>query len=365
MELLMRTETTRRNTMCSSDRIARAAAAFVSVLLLFNAPVLLGQAGSGRGAVAGTGAFTSFVENMDRSLAFYHDVFGMDVPALPASGERAYNPSNPRLFAMFQINGARERHQSARVPGTRLSLEFMEIQDIDHKTVELRLQDPGVATPVLVVRDLDAALARVKQANATVVTPGATPVTMGDRARAVIIRDIDGRPVELVQPAPAPDAGTTNNIVDIRLLLTVNDMDKTLHVYRDVLGFAVQSDIPNDKAFGALTGLPKSTVRHSHVQPPGSMLAIDLIEFTGVKRTPLQFRIQDRGAARLQLRAQNLDALVDAMKAAGMSVVSEGGVAVPIPPNLRGALVADPNGFFFTPFEPCDGCARFGAAARE
>jgi hypothetical protein len=39
------------------------------------------------GAVLGTGAFTSFVENMDRSLAFYHDAFGMDVPALPATGE--------------------------------------------------------------------------------------------------------------------------------------------------------------------------------------------------------------------------------------------------------------------------------------
>jgi hypothetical protein len=48
-----------------------------------------------------------------------------------------------------------------------------------------------------------------------------------------------------------------------------------------------------------------------------------------------------------------------------MSVVSEGGAAVPIPPNLRGALVADPNNFFFTPFEPCDGCAQFGPAAGQ
>jgi len=351
--------------MPSSVRFAGVAAALASALLVVNGPTLVAQADSPRGAVAGTGAFTSFVENMDRSLAFYHDAFGMDVPALPASGERAYNPANPRLFAMFQINGARERHQSARVPGTRLSLEFMEIQNIDHKTVQLRMQDPGVATPVMVVRDLDAALAGVRQANVSAVTPRAMPVTMGDGGRAVIIRDIDGRPVELVQPAVAPDASTANNIVNIGLLLTVNDMDKTLHVYRDVLGFAVQNDTRIDQPFGALSGLPKSVVRHTRVQPPGSTLDIDLIEFKGVKRTPLQLRIQDRGAARLQLRAQNLDALVDAMKAAGMSVVSEGGVAVPIPPNLRGALVADPNNFFFTPFEPCDGCAQFGPAARR
>ena len=65
----------------------------------------------------------------------------------------------------------------------------------------------------------------------------------------------------------------------------------------------------------------------------------------------------DRGAARLQLRAQNVDAVVDAMKRAGLTIVSHGGTAVPIPPNFKGALVADPNNFFLTPFAPCDGCA--------
>jgi hypothetical protein len=85
-------------------------------------------------------------------------------------------------------------------------------------------------------------------------------------------------------------------------------------------------------------------------------LWIEFVEFKGVERTPLKMRIQDRGAARLQLRAQNLDAMVDTMKSAGLTVVSQGGTAVPIPPNLKGALVADPNNFFLTPFAPCDGC---------
>jgi integrase len=110
------------------------------------------------GAIVGTGTFTSFVENMDRSLAFYHDVFGMEVPAMPESGERPYNRSNPQLFAMFDIPDARERHQSARVPGTRLSVEVMEVQNVPHQTHQLRIQDPGNATLVLVVRDIDAAL---------------------------------------------------------------------------------------------------------------------------------------------------------------------------------------------------------------
>src|SRR5262245_22144550 len=96
------------------------------------------------GAVLGTGAVTSFVEDMDKSLAFYHAAFGMEVPELPASGARPYNPSNVQLFAMFDIAGAKERHQSARLGDARI--ELMEIQQVDHKTIPLRLQDPGAVT---------------------------------------------------------------------------------------------------------------------------------------------------------------------------------------------------------------------------
>lgn len=67
-------------------------------------------------------------------------------------------------------------------------------------------------------------------------------------------------------------------------------------------------------------------------------------------------RIQDRGAARLQLRTRNIDAMVKNMTAAGLAVVTPGG-ATPIPPNMKGSLVADPNNFFVTLFEACDGCA--------
>ncbi len=343
-----------------------AAAFFVLILA---SSFLVGQSTApARGSVVGAGLFTSFVENMDRSLAFYHDAFGMDVPALPASGQRPYNQPNPQLFAMFQINGSKERHQSARIPDTRLSLEFMEIQNIDHKTVTMRMQDPGVMTLVLFVRDIDAALAKARQANAPMLTPGFAPVKLADGSRAVFIRDVDGRPVELVQAAapPAVAATSTGSITDIGLVLTVNDLDKTLQVYRDVLGFSVSNAASNaDASMRTLTGVGNATIRHARVVPPGSTLGIEFLEFKGIDRTPLKLNIQDRGAARLQLRSQNIDALVDAMKAAGMTVVSEGGKAVPIPPNYKGALVADPNNFFFTPIEPCDNCAPTIAPVRQ
>ena len=184
-------------------------------------------------------------------------------------------------------------------------------------------------------------------------------MTFADGTRGVLIRDIDNRFIEIRQPASVPETTTPpSDVIDMRLSITVNDMDRTAQVYRDVLGFTVAGEtaFAADKQVQALTGLSKVEVRRSRVQAPGSTLWIELVEYKGVDRTPLRMRIQDRGAARLQLRAQNIDAMVTAMKGAGLTVVSEGAVAVPIPPNLKGALVADPNNFFLTPFAPCDGC---------
>jgi catechol 2,3-dioxygenase-like lactoylglutathione lyase family enzyme len=330
----------------------------VVVLVAIGCSAVFGQAPSGA-AVLGTGTFTAFVENMDRSLAFFHDAFGMEVPALPASGERPYNRPNPQLFAMFDIPGARERHQSARLTGTRITLELMEIQDVPHQTIPLRIQDPGTATVVFLVRDIDAMLARVKLAKATVETPGGKPVAFADGTRAILIRDIDGRLIELRQTGGRGITAPEGDILDMRLMITVNDLDETNRAYRDVLGFTVENEptFASDAPMRALTGLSTAQVRRSRVQAPGSMLWIEFVEFKGVDRTPLRMRIQDRGAARLQLRVQDAEAMASRMKSAGMKVVSQGGVAVPIPPNFKGALVADPNNFFLTPFAPCDGCA--------
>jgi catechol 2,3-dioxygenase-like lactoylglutathione lyase family enzyme len=238
-----------------------------------------------------------------------------------------------------------------------VTVELMEIQDVPHQTIPLRIQDPGTATLVFIVRDVEAALARAIAARATVATPGGKPVTMGDGARAILIRDIDGRFIELRQSA-APPAGT-GDILDMRVSITVNDMDQTKKVYRDLLGFTLEGEtaFTGEAAMRSLTGLAKAEVRRSRVQAPGSTLWIEFVEVKGVDRTPLRMRIQDRGAARLQLRVQDTDAIVAAMKAAGLRVMSRDGVVQPIPPNFKAALVADPNNFFLTPFAPCDGCA--------
>jgi predicted enzyme related to lactoylglutathione lyase len=306
--------------------------------------------------VIGTGAVTSFVENMDRSLAFYHDAFGMDVPPLPESGARPYNPSNVQLFAMFDIAGAKERHQTARLGDARV--EIMEIQQVDHKTIPLRVQDPGTVTLVFLVKNVDTTLERAKRAGASVATTGGAPVKLADGGRAVMIKDVDGRFIELRQPA-VPAAADAPELMGMRVSIAVADMDRSLAIYRDLFAFAVERDekLGGDAALRALTGLGRAEFRRVALKGPGTSLPLELVQYGGVERESHSMRIQDRGAARMQVRADDVEALVAKMKAAGLHVASKGGGAVPIPPNFLGSLVADPDGFFFTVIAPCDNCA--------
>src|SRR5438045_580265 len=84
----------------------------------------------------------------------------------------------------------------------------------------------------------------------------------------------------------------------------------SLRACRDGLGFTVegQTSFTADAPTAALTGLKGAQVRRSRVQAPGSTLWIELVEFKGVDRTPLRMKIQDRGAARLQVRVQDAEA---------------------------------------------------------
>jgi catechol 2,3-dioxygenase-like lactoylglutathione lyase family enzyme len=302
--------------------------------------------------VLGTGAVTSFVEDMDKSLAFYEAAFGMEVPPLPESGARPYNPSNAQLFAMFDIAGAKERHQTARLGDARV--ELMEIQQVEHKTIPLRLQDAGTVTLVFLAKDVDRALAGAKKAGAAVVTVGGAPVKLADGSRSVMIKDVDGRFIELRQPttAAAEDAPA---LTGMRVSIAVGDMGETLAIYRDLLGFAVEEDkdLGADAPLRALTGLSTAEFHRTTLRGPGASLPLELVQYGGVDRHANEIRIQDRGAARMQVRADDVGMLVDKMKAAGLRVASVGGGPVPIPPNFMGALVADPNNFYFTVIAPC------------
>src|SRR6185295_3510103 len=168
----------------------------------------------------------------------------------------------------------------ARVAGTRVTVEIMEIQDVDHRTLPMRIQDPGMATLVLIVRDLEAALAHVNEAKLQIVTPNQKPVALAGGAHAVLIRDLDDRFIEIRQPANA-EGTSAGNIIEHRLSIAVADLDRTTRLYRDALGFTVETATATEAGTRALTGLSKAKIRSARAQAPGSMLWIEFVEYSG------------------------------------------------------------------------------------
>ena len=97
--------------------------------------------------------------------------------------------------------------RSFKIPGTTLDLELTEFTGTPVKKAVPHMQDPGAATLVLNVRDVDAALDGVKKNGGSVLSIGGEPMKMGgenSKSRSVFVRDPDGFMLELagIQPLP-------------------------------------------------------------------------------------------------------------------------------------------------------------------
>jgi len=290
--------------------------------------------------VVGSGNFSHIVTNLDKSIEFYRDVLGLELPG----GAQPFG-AKPEIMQLGNTIGAQNRISVLKVAGSTLGVELIEYKDIDRKPAHPRFQDPGAANLTLRVRDIDAVMARVKTSGAGVLTAAGGPVEIGTASRNVFLQDPDGFVVEVAQPVPAP-AGE-GNILGAAFETTVMDTEQTVKFYRDLLGFQLRvgDAFNNNKLMAETAGAAGAQFRQSSGQIPGSPVRITFIEFKDIDRKPLHTRLQDPGTALLQLRVRDVDALVKTLKAAGAEIISAGGEPV-TRGNLRLAIVRDPNNLF-------------------
>ena len=300
--------------------------------------------------VVGSGNYSPIVTDLDKAIEFYGGLLGLTVPPAPSPGPRPYN-TDPALLKMFGMPSAQLRFVTARIPGAAVGVEMVEVKGLDRKPVRPRPQDPGGTTLILMVRDIDAAFAPLKKAGVPVVTPGGAPLAFGQNnaARGVIVSDPDGHYVELLQPSPLPEttAPAESNIIGARVRVTVADTDQTVKLYKDLLQFQPQVGQFGNIALLDLMGLKGAQLRLTNAQVPGSPLRLEFIELKGTDGTPVRPRLQDPGAARLQLRLKDLDATMTKLKAAGFPVISTGGEPATLNGGVRAFIMPDPNNLYF------------------
>ncbi len=320
-----------------------AALASLAALALVTASTVHGQAPPApAGAITGVGNFSHIVADIDRSLAFYRDVIGLEV----AQPRGEFSP-NPAIMNLGNTPGAQSRIATLRVPGSQLGVELIEYKDIDRQPVRPRFQDPGAANLILTVRDVTAIVARVKGSAGRIQTLSGVPAVIPSGAQVVFVQDPDGFFVELAQPAKVPvtSAPPASNVIGGSFEIMVEDTERTMTFWRDVLGFKAQVGTTFDGSplLMATAGTPGAEFKRSSATIPGSTVLTAFLEFRRIDRQTLRSRTQDPGTPILQLFTRDIDGLTRAWKAAGGDVVSTNGEAIDLG-GRRIILLRDPNG---------------------
>jgi molybdate transport system substrate-binding protein len=318
---------------------ADAARALVRYLSSNDASATYRKVGMQPPDIIGVGNFSHIVSSMDKSLEFYRDVLGLEVTANnPFSG-------NPAIMKLGNTPGAQSRFAALRVPGSELGIELIEYKDIDRKPQHPRFVDPGAANIALRVRDIDSVFAKLQKFGATILTKGGKPATINNGSY-LFVQDPDGFVVELSQGTPPAGSSVpaTSNVFGGAFETTVADSEKSVKFYNELLGFAMQLGVSfNDNQLMADTaGAPGASFRQSRANVPNTSAPLTLIEFKNIARTPLKARVQDPGTAILQLRVRDAAALTARLKAAGVPIVTQGGVPVDIG-NVKISLVRGPD----------------------
>jgi len=299
------------------------------------------QAPAPGGIISGVGNFSHIVTDLDRAAAFYRDVIGLEVAQPPA----AFAP-NPPIMDLGNTPGAQSRIATFRVPGSQLGVELIEYKDIPRTPVKPRFQDPGAANLILTVRDVDSIVAKVKTfPGSRIQTIGGAP-TVIPGAKVIFLQDPDGFFIELSQREAPTTAPATSNIIGGGFEIMMEDADKTVKFWRDVLKFDTSAPTAWDGSEQLMNtaGTPGAQFRRMTARIPGSTVTMAFLEFRNIDRKKLNTKTQDPGTPILQLRAPDVDAVTAAWKAAGGEVVSKGGVPAVIGGTTKIVLLRDPNG---------------------
>ncbi len=352
--------------------MSRLVSGLLGIALLFQSATVVGQAPTagpapkptGPGAV-GVSILHLNVSNLDRSLALYRDLLGMEVTTAPREPR-----ANPGLV---NEAGAVMRTVILKQPGGPFSLELVEWSGTALRPVQPRIYDGGGVMLAMNVTDLDGKLAGAKKLGLKVLTKGDTPFVNqgrnGARNRAVMVQDPDGFVVEFTDSSvPNPNA-VAGPIGSVTMFLTATDLAKTVAFYNTVFGFTMAAPMPANAANERMQALfanqaPIAAQRAARGTFPGTDVQVSFQEFSGpTDRKSARHRVQDPGGPILLVTVQGFPEVIAAVKANG-GTVGVGGTSETLPADARSAWVRDPDGVLLRISLPAPPRAGGAAPAR-
>lgn len=129
--------------------------------------------------------------------------------------------------------------------------------------------------------------------------------------------------------------------------IQVADLDRSLAFYEGILGFEVITRQVRGEAYaGEIVGHPGVELHLAHLRPPNSSVVVELTEYRGVERTPVDTSTANPGTAHTCYVVDDVEAVHAALLAAGVRPVSRTIVApdAGIAKGGKVVYVQDPDG---------------------
>src|SRR5580704_12069007 len=127
--------------------------------VLFCAAVALAQSGAPTSNdtphVIGILNYVHAVNDVDKTVAFYHDVFGLEV------GRQPSDFPNPGVPSLLNAPGVHLKMGTIKLPGAKYVMELTQFSGVERHAGQPLHTDPGAALLQLSVRDIDPIFAAI------------------------------------------------------------------------------------------------------------------------------------------------------------------------------------------------------------
>ena len=142
----------------------------------------------------------------------------------------------------------------------------------------------------------------------------------------------------------------------LHTMVRVNDVEQSLHFYRDLLGLEVVATQEKQGGYlAAIVGYPDAHVRMAHLRVPGADHVLELFEYLAPVGDPVP-RVEPKnvGCAHLCLVTDDLPAIYERLRAAGIDDFISAPVEVDTGINTGGLALylRDPDGIPVEMFQP-------------
>jgi catechol 2,3-dioxygenase-like lactoylglutathione lyase family enzyme len=272
------------------------------------------------------------ITKLDRSLAWYRDVLGMET--VSDNGGPKPTTNVPGKSAMMHTH-------VLKTPGGEFSMELVEMSDIDQRPQKPNIQDPGAIMLALNVSDLDAVLAGARKLGLKVISTGGDVVVTTERGRQVMVRDEDGITFYLSQAKPG-----AAKVQHDYTFMAVADVDKTVAFYNGVFGLSMEKPGKPGATPDRIIKLSGNPALSMFRMSPGKLFDSGVIrfqEFTGDKKTPVQHRVQDPGGPILTVTVKDFAGVMKQVEPLG-GMIGDGSTSTPVAPGATVSWIRDPNG---------------------